>query len=113
MVRPIDTKAIKGAAELKGFEPVKAREHGKPKVSFKSDAKPSAPKMGLVGNPLFAARGGRGGIYKDLSPAQRASVVSSLEQCRQPIIETYGEEAFEAAAGIFMEAMEFTNKTPA
>jgi|GEM_PF-4900543 len=109
MVRAVDNKTAP-RVDLKGFEPVKPREHGRPEVAFKPEGEVQAPKAGLAGHSLFAARGSK---YRDLSPAQRASVLSAIERCRPSIEQTYGTEAFEAAMNVLREAMEFTKKVPA
>ncbi|MFA4970979.1 MAG: hypothetical protein WC683_00095 [bacterium] len=110
MVRVVDTKVVNRTAELKGLTPVESASVGKPAVAFEKDSKPHAPQVRLSGNPLFAARGD---MYRDMTPAQRASFMRALEGCKDEVISVYGKNAYSAAEALLKEVMEFTGKAPA
>ncbi|MBN1282901.1 MAG: hypothetical protein JXA24_03925 [Proteobacteria bacterium] len=110
MVRAVDTEAVAKTRELKGFEPVRPAEKGRPEVAFESDSRPEAPSAVPAGNALFAARGS---MYANMSPAQRAAFMSALDGCKGDVVSIYGEKAYNAVESLLKEVMEFTGKAPA
>ena len=90
---------------FKRLESRESRDAGKPEIAFKSGPKAQAPKVLPKGNPFFAARAD---MYKGMTAAQKVEFMSKIEKCRPDIEKTYGPKAYEHAAAVLLEAIEFT-----
>jgi hypothetical protein len=90
---------------FKRLESRESRDAGKPEIAFNSEPKVQAPKVRLKGNPFFAARAD---MYRGMTAAQKVELMSKIEKCRPDIVKAYGEKAYEHAAAVLLEAIEFT-----
>lgn len=106
-VSPTNNRVNVSKSSFKPLESRESRDAGKPEVAFKSDSKVQAPKVCLKGNPLFDFNP-RADMYKGMTAAQKVEFMSKIEKCRPDIVETYGEKAYEHAAAVLLEAIEFT-----
>jgi hypothetical protein len=104
-VSPTNNKVIISKSGFKPLESRESRDTGKPEIAFKSGPEAQAPKALPKGNPFFAARAD---MYKGMTAAQKVEFMSKIEKCRPDIVETYGEKAYEHAAAVLLEAIEFT-----